>query len=1146
MAYTAHTVACMVWHKYFFVTTLDQLFGTSLYGLAPAAGDNGWMGYLLPPGAAWGENTISLTDAWVNSKFRATQGGVFVFAPIAPDLGNAAAVNAIIQLINTNTGSRQTGFCCWISGGNSSAPLQWITGFNFAFGSAFYTPVQNVPLSFQVSLSVTMSIQTNCSISLANDLFTITPANGGLCQIITNFGGNTRTNTLNSIFLPGYGPELGCLKTDVAFTSATANFPVQQLALSYFISSSATENTYPMLVTPPTDQLHITIDPACLLTTQTRQRTYFLFASKQAYTSAWFTDSGQALLCLPNLLTQSYPNTNNLIYPLPGCGLIVMQNEHLHQDYDFTPSGNFFIAPKFGVNNPPFNLLCGLSGVETIRIQPPVDQYQGDMICFEPGHPATANNFPAQPGVVATDLLTDAWRTSWVTIRAYEGRQESIPYFSQPNGASLYAANSGIGNSDNQLLGFYEPIAADLAKAQMPCFVPMVPYGQLNISNAQQQANIASFESTILSVVRKQQLSAIAQAQLATARKKRIAADTGSNTLSTSPQGLLVSVNSDWGWDSLILAQNQLPTGSYSLNFAHLDPLLQSAFQTNQQFLVISQNMPLTGGAGNILGQFSNEMSLEGWPFLLNVPTADTNGNYNNILIFKFCKGALIDRVTQTDSWTAAADFNITDNEGLSSLSGWLKQYITQGVENFTKNNDPNFQQFAAMATDPNWQGILALKTDISLQDFPPDLQGLIGGIDLSLFYGHHFGINVNFVQQDGGALVMNPVSSMFGLIDYTDPLFLYYNQNLDTYKQNAPNPGGDYNFVVLTLKVLFANSRIQNFQSYVQLTINKLFGDAVTPVSNNNIIIFTGSYENHNGSPTYVFNETGDNLLALDSNVWNGVEIIKANFSTISGGTKPDSLIQSRFLFWGYLNFQQLQGLDLLSFGSNAGAFSPGDGLGYSNMAIDMNFNLNTPSAKTFIFDVSHLSFDATQSSTQPFRPPSLYGHFPLQITGITLGSADSQPVSQGYVNVIVPDLANTYGAPQSDWYGLVFNLNMGTLGALASAAGLNTTFLAYWGTKSSGVGVGIRLPGVTPQAKMLSLQGVLNLSVGSIKLQSALTQGETPQPTYLLMLNSIAIKFLGLTFPPGNTNFYLFGDPDTDAQPGSLGWYIAYQKKA
>jgi hypothetical protein len=1150
------------------VTILNQLFGTSLYGVPATSGNQGWIAYLLPPNSGYTENTITLDDAWANNKFRATNGGVFVFSAMVPTITSKADVATIVNLLPKNTGVQQNGFLAWLSfaaGGTLTPSL--VSTLSFSYTSQYYNPINN-PLSLQVSKSVTLGLQTNCNVAFQNDLFTITPAGGGLCQLLTNFSGSALTYPLTSVYIPCYGPEIGCTKFDLVIGSAATNFLTRQLAISYYYGSpSYTEISYPMLVTPATDNYHVTADPSDLLNT-TALRTYYLFApppqakAPQLYTSYFSTDGGLSLKLTPYYNVNPYPNASNLVYPQSDCGLIVMQNTHPQADYDFIPSGNFYMSTVKQATS--LNLLCGLSGVETINFVPANGTYAGDFISFMPGNDAAAPSFPPVADATPGSLLNNAYTTSWVAVQPSGTAVHALNYYSQPKGASLYAANSGVGNTQNNFLGFFEPVAADLSK-QEPVYIPMVPYVGLNVTLPAQQQTIADFESKIVSPSRKNTISPSVQKQLAAAkllkrrRKKMADAPPGpsdGNTISTSPQGLLVNVNPDWTWNQLTLAQNTITkadktTKTYTLDFENdLNPLLQDAFQTNQQFLVISQNtqnIPVQGDS--ILGTFNSEMSLDGWPFLLNVPTQDTNGNYNNVIIFKFCDGALIDRVSDTNSWTASENFNITDNNGIPYLSSWLKTYIQEGIDNFVVNKDPNFQYFASIATNPDWQGIIALKTSISLQDFPPDLQGLLGGIDMSLFYGHHFGINVNYVvPKDGtGPLTMNPVSSMFGLIDYTDPFFASCGQNLQTYRQLAANPGTDYDFKVLTLKVLFENSKIQSFQSYVQLTTNLLFGDKVIPQNNNNLIIFTGSYENHNGIPAYVFNETDDTLLALDSNVWNGVEIIKGNFSTVvpqskSGGSNSSATVNAKFSFWGFLNFKALNGIDLFSFGSATG-FNSHEGLSYSNLNVDMSFDLNTPSVKTFVFDVDHMAFDLAQSIS---RSDSLYPHFPLQVTGITSGNSKSLPVSQGFVNVNATDLTNAgYSPPSTDWYGLLFNLNMGTLGALASSAGLNTTFLASWGTKSSGVGAGIKLPGVTPQAKMLSLQGVLNLSIGSIQLVTGVTQGDNPQKSYLLMLNSIALKFLGLKFPPGgNINFYLFGDPDTDAQPGSLGWYLAYKK--
>ena len=78
-----------------------------------------------------------------------------------------------------------------------------------------------------------------------------------------------------------------------------------------------------------------------------------------------------------------------------------------------------------------------------------------------------------------------------------------------------------------------------------------------------------------------------------------------------------------------------------------------------------------------------------------------------------------------------------------------------------------------------------------------------------------------------------------------------------------------------------------------------------------------------------------------------------------------------------------------------------------------------------------------------------------------------------------------------------------------------------------------------------MLGIQGVIKLAIGDIELLYAENvDGESRG--YLLKLNDIAIKFLGIAkLPPtGYTSFYLFGNPDPGASGSSLGWYAVYKR--
>jgi hypothetical protein len=99
--------------------------------------------------------------------------------------------------------------------------------------------------------------------------------------------------------------------------------------------------------------------------------------------------------------------------------------------------------------------------------------------------------------------------------------------------------------------------------------------------------------------------------------------------------------------------------------------------------------------------------------------------------------------------------------------------------------------------------------------------------------------------------------------------------------------------------------------------------------------------------------------------------------------------------------------------------------------------------------------------------------------------------------------------------------------------------------GTKNTyDVLVGLKLPGTGGgEGKLLSLQGILSLSISDIEILHGKTQDN--RPAFMLKMTQLALKFFGFKFPPsGNTVFFLFGDPNPDAPQNSLGWYAAYNK--
>ncbi|MDV7392700.1 hypothetical protein RZS08_15135, partial [Arthrospira platensis SPKY1] len=147
----------------------------------------------------------------------------------------------------------------------------------------------------------------------------------------------------------------------------------------------------------------------------------------------------------------------------------------------------------------------------------------------------------------------------------------------------------------------------------------------------------------------------------------------------------------------------------------------------------------------------------------------------------------------------------------------------------------------------------------------------------------------------------------------------------------------------------------------------------------------------------------------------------------------------------------------------------------------------------------------------------PKDYGFFPVELAGLP-----TAPIKGG-------------------WYGIICYLNLGNTGGLSSGGNLVSEVLLAWGLDSKpgkhSLFMGLKLPGVDPNAKALSLQGILKLSIDTLQLVST-EQG------FILKLNDIGLKFLGLLkIPPGGaTSFYLFGNPEDGKK--EIGWYASYNK--
>ena len=782
-------------------------------------------------------------------------------------------------------------------------------------------------------------------------------------------------------------------------------------------------------------------------------------------------------------------------------------------------------------------------------------------VIFKPGRPAFAAAGQAAPGTkskVSYGPLTGQALTSW----AYLTGQEI--YYAQPDSAVVHQANP-----DQAHTGFltYLPLPAgalpppsgDPAEA-----FPMVPYAGVVAGTA----DYAGVEAQVLSPARRSAIYRLAGG-----------VPPGSGTQAgTTPQGLLIEVV-DGVWKLLTLAQTPADdAGGEPLRLAFSDVTgpLRGALQSGQMFSVVSSCAKLLGCAGiptyvltvqsftdlgqsiappvppailtklrpllgkryasladyrtalqqalgtdyptyaDVLvqvGAYEN-VSIGSWHFDLSPYFWATQGT---MMIFKFIDAPLASLVCDTGSWAMASELN---DDPLAT-----QQALAAFVSAAAADDDPNLAYFReTVLNDPSWNGILFLNARVPLSALPAQIEGIAAGVNPDQFKAHHVGVTVTPVQ--AGTTLAPHNSTLFGLIRYSDP-------------SDLNDTATDYQFKVQVLNVLFANSEVTSFASTIELLANQFFGEPVTlmvagsggqvpsPIGNN--LKLRGVYQKHGDSGSYVFSSQAESYFQSASQVLDRVIARSAEFVTIvpPSGAHAGQDVQTRFTLSGTIGFQALAGFDAFSYGTKDGT----GGLSYSGLSVSMKFAPDTPTKKTFAFDAQQVTFDSSSSVT---RPDSFYPHFPLRLAGLIQAAGTQTPGSLDYMPVDSP----LTGSPLSGaWYGLVYDLNLGSLGALAAAGGFVASLLLGWQPDPAQyrVYLGLRIPGATGGKREISLEGVLKLSFGDLRIVV------TGPGAYILQLRGIALSLLSISFPPGQTDLLLFGDP-SGKDNSTLGWYAAY----
>lgn len=1124
--------------------------GGVLYRVAGQAAPT-WVGYYLPNAAAGGSapDALTLQQSWSywGKPADAVNGGCYLLLEQEPAAGDLEALEALLTQLNSRFKGYAYRYLIWCGRDATSgalATLGWVP-FVRAKGEAGAVFENGGSLSIS-SLQLTVPAEMAIEPGEDGESIALRTAGSGRLTLRQTRGAPTRVGAIaGGARLPLSGVTAGGLAFEIDLTvyaeAVENDFAKLFAGVKYFYESGGTMKSQrsPILGVPSgarTMRFEARLDP---LHPFEEARTRLTFATGSPFSSSLLTSTGVALTLDPQIGDAGLALAADRVTSIGGKGQVASSYAVL--------SGGYTVGAVAPCPAGPLPLLCGVSGLETVSVTPTQEGgYAGDTLRFHVGQPAFAPGFPpveanlSEPAAagLAKGRLDATMTTAYASVEpAKDG--VAAEYSAQPHGAPLFGGESALGLLPlvEQPLGTATaafPLAAYSGAAAEPAPDGFAP------------AELAAFEQAVLSPARRAALLPAKRARGVSGEGALRAGQArlpraGAATRATSPQGFLVTLGGSGagseasGWGSLLLAQTVSEAGASStLEFKPVDSRVQAAFQTNQLALVATKR------AWDPPESFHDEIEIEEWPFRLAVGERQGFGSYSNVMVAKFCHGRLADLVADPKRWTDAEVFNDAgegdERPGLVAVSEWLQAYVAEAVG----SSAPELAHFREIVESEQWQGILCLKVEVPLEDLPAQVGALRAGLPQSSFYAHHLGIEVSKVH--GETLEIEGSSSLFGLIDYVDPAYAAaLASHAPPQTPVPPTPGLVYDFKVLRMLVVFENSEVKEFQSTSQVTLQRWFGDAVlktrtgSGASVTNSIVIDGALQRHDGQPVYTFASAGSSRFELDSNVLGAVEVLNTTLTTLTDS--PQGVSTFRFAFSGLLDFAAVPGLDALSFGSAASG-GEGGGLAFSDLYLELAYDPTAATPRVFAFEPAKVAFDVAASTA---RPASMYAALPLTVKGLLVGAAGGL-AKAGFLDVALPGVKRS-SLPDA-WYGLQLELDLGSPGALAAEVGWSASLVAAWGAgtkraeSSAALAVGLQLPGASGQSKLLSLEGVLKLTIGDLQLR-CLQEG-----VYMLTLRSIALHFLALQFPPsGATSFYLFCEPGaTPGQRSPLAWYGAY----
>lgn len=725
-------------------------------------------------------------------------------------------------------------------------------------------------------------------------------------------------------------------------------------------------------------------------------------------------------------------------------------------------------------------ILCGRMGTEYLRCGA-----AGLLpICFHPGKPA----YCALDG--KAEGLGEIATTAWISFGTSE---EAVSYYSSAAQTALYT----IQERTSELLAYLELPVAQLAGETA---VPVLPVKQLSEETTEEELLLGMELAGILPTRTRLLLDAANVIENAE-NTERIA---------MTPQGWLVGVlGNTWNWIGLAANHDKEVPDS---GFAGMSKRLQMEFHDSRLFLPMADFAAVSAEVQH----WKLDFAVGDWRFLVDAEhlRGGREDKSNTAIIFKYAKDKTIDKLMEE-----------TDFKEQRLAGDIAKIYQSAAARAYDRDGNvlADYRNFHEIIHDPAFSGVLVLNCPLLADRMPEELKLLLAGLDGEALYAHHMGIHANDIIVKDGSLVMKR-SSYFGMVDYQDNGALV-NEDID---------GKDYDFLTKRVLLEIRNSAIVQFAAEAEVLINRLFDTKAQAVTGEagNCLVLDGSYQNSGGLGQYVFALRQSTVLALKGSMPETVEVSAVRMKA----WETDGMLTGSFGLTGKLRFLRDAACDIPAYGSDPDTGEDGY-LAFDGLMVDMSMELAGAKEKHFAVRYETLTLDEAQSVPRRSSLPACLPAHPQALLRYNL--SEGTPKTLGYRSMTCPV---EQGEIKSQWYGLFYTVPLGSPGANAAVEVLELKLLYAWGMpgeaqKNPPVFVGIMLPGLGADGVTLNLQGILKLDFKSVEMLVYYTEEKTD---YQLCFRNFTLSALGMSFPPGKNNIYLFGENGS-----GLGWYAAYQKE-